>query len=386
MLARITEKMARQLAFKYQERNVYVELTSDFEQIIIDRKSLVDVRAPIEFSNGSIVGAINLPLMNDEERHRVGTCYRVEGGEAALALGNDLVSGKIREERIAGWLGAITQHPDLILYCSRGGLRSEIVQKWIKDQAGILVPRISGGYKRFRNFLLSRLDPAAVHGKPVVLGGRTGSGKTILLNQLENGVDLEAIAHHRGSSFGHFITAQPTQADFENRLAAALINHGHKQYPHIIVEDEGRHVGRCYMPRGLSDFFSAGELVVLETPISERIQITYDEYVIGGQQAYCDCFGSESGLQKWQTAMEENSQRIVKRLGSERFRQLQNMLADAQQEQYATGDPCLHKRWVEMLILDYYDPMYDYQLAKDNRTVVFRGDSASVFAYLQSRR
>ena len=361
-----------------------VKLVNDFQQIIIQKSPLIDVRAPVEFQAGSLPGALNLPLMNDEERHLVGICHKQKGGDAALELGKELVAGDIREKREQSWLTKIKENPESVLYCFRGGRRSEIVQQWIEERSGIDIPRVKGGYKSFRNYLLARLDPAAVSSLSIVLGGRTGSGKTILLNQLQNSVDLEALANHRGSSFGRFITSQPTQADFENRLAAALIRHEERNYSHIIVEDEGRHVGRCYLPRGLSDFFSDGKLVVLDTQLAERVQITYDEYVIGGQHSFCEKFGVESGLAGWYEAMEENGNRIVKRLGEERLARLKEMLGAAQQEQRASGAPFMHKCWVEMLITEYYDPMYDYQLKKDNRDVIFRGDSESVLEYLKA--
>ncbi|PIE64817.1 MAG: tRNA 2-selenouridine(34) synthase MnmH [Desulfobacterales bacterium] len=356
---------------------------NDYEEMVLEQRPLVDVRAPAEFSAGSIPDAVNLPLMDDEERHQVGLCYRQQGREAALALGKRLVSGAVREQRIGAWLTVLTESPDLVLYCSRGGMRSEIVQRWLYERTGRMVPRVEGGYKGFRNVLLTRLEPLSLAAAPVVLGGRTGSGKTILLNRLENSIDLEAIANHRGSSFGRFITGQPCQADFENALAAALIRHSRSGFNHLIVEDEGRHVGRCYLPLGLSDFFKTGTLVILETPLEERVQITFDEYVVASQKAYCKAFG-ESGTDLWQRMIGESGDRIARRLGGERLKKMKALLAEAMGEQQETGSLERHKEWVRLLIADYYDPMYDYQLGKDSRNVIFRGDFDSVWAFLES--
>ena len=128
---------------------------------------------------------------------------------------------------------------------------------------------------------MEHLESDWLKSTPLVLGGRTGSGKTLLLHQLENIVDLEAIANHRGSSFGRFINPQPTQIDFENRLAWALIQHEHIGHTWMVVEDEGRHVGCRYLPLPLVEHFAEADVVLLETPLAERTQITFDEYVTG---------------------------------------------------------------------------------------------------------
>ena len=93
-------------------------------------RPLIDLRAPIEFAQGAFASAINLPLMSDEERAQVGLCYKEQGQSAAIALGHRLVSGALREARIEAWLTQIRQHPDILLYCFRGGLRSQTVQAW----------------------------------------------------------------------------------------------------------------------------------------------------------------------------------------------------------------------------------------------------------------
>ncbi|MEN8255915.1 MAG: tRNA 2-selenouridine(34) synthase MnmH, partial [Verrucomicrobiota bacterium] len=195
--------------------------TKDFKRIVLDDIPLIDVRAPIEFESGAFPTAVNLPLMNNEERHLVGIRYKEKGNAAAVKLGHELVGGEVKQERIAAWAEQIKHRPDTMLYCFRGGQRSKISQQWIAEETGTVIPRLEGGYKAFRNYLLEQLDPANQNPVPVILGGRTGTGKTILLQQLENAVDLEAIANHRGSSFGRFTTPQPCPIDFENSLAWA---------------------------------------------------------------------------------------------------------------------------------------------------------------------
>ncbi len=125
---------------------------------------------------------VNLPLMNDDERQRVGTCYKQQGQQAAIVLGHQLVSGgaRGRAHRRPGREFA-QANPDGYLYCFRGGLRSQIVQQWLRDEAGIDYPRVGGGYKAMRTFPLETLDQAVAQCDFVLLGGMTGTGKTEVL-------------------------------------------------------------------------------------------------------------------------------------------------------------------------------------------------------------
>lgn len=359
-------------------------MVDDFQAVIVRDLPLIDVRASVEFVKGALPGAVNLPILDDEERRLVGIRHKQKGGAEAIDLAKSLVTGSKKQQRIDSWIEYAASRPGTILYCARGGRRSEFAREWFIESSGQDISRLQGGYKAFRNFLLTRLDPSTISATPVILGGRTGSGKTILLNRLAHSIDLEAIANHRGSSFGRFLTDQPTQADFENRLAAELVRHGHRKHRHLIVEDEGRHIGKRFLPKPLGDFFAEGELVVLETPLGERARITFDEYVIGGQQAYRERHGEEAGLLAWYAAMEESGNRISRRLGGKNLEKMKNMLAAAHKEQLATGDASLHIDWVRMLISEYYDPMYDYQLKKDTRNVVFKGAEAAVQEFLQA--
>lgn len=195
--------------------------SDDYPRIFLQDVPLIDVRAPIEFQQGAFAQAVNLPLMIDSERQAVGTCYKQHGQQAAIALGHSLVNGKLREQRTAAWLAACAARPEGYIYCFRGGLRSQLVQQWLHE-AGVDYPRITGGYKALRNYLLGVLTQSAQ--LPMVLvGGNTGSGKTLLVNELADGVDLEGAARHRGSSFGRTLVGQSSQIDFENRLAVLLL-------------------------------------------------------------------------------------------------------------------------------------------------------------------
>ncbi|VGO15565.1 tRNA 2-selenouridine synthase [Pontiella desulfatans] len=357
--------------------------TNDFHRIVVGDIPLIDVRAPVEFAEGAFPNAVNLPLMNDEERRLVGICYKQKGQAAAIALGHELVSGAVKEGRIAAWKQFVEEHPETLIYCFRGGLRSQLSQEWASAAVGREIPRLEGGYKAFRNYLIGHLEPGWLSSVPVVLGGRTGSGKTLLLQRLDNVVDLEALANHRGSSFGRFIHPQPTQIDFEDRLAWALIQHEEAGHRLMVVEDEGRHVGSRYIPRPLVEYFSAADVVQLETPLAERVRITFDEYVVSAQEKFGAEFGGD-GLARWLEDIQGSIQRIRKRLGGERLKRVNGLLQAAYEHQLASGDPDEHKQWVELLLVEYYDPMYDYQLEKKKQKIVFRGGADDVFGYITS--
>jgi tRNA 2-selenouridine synthase len=302
-------------------------VTDDFLRIVLQRRPLIDVRAPVEFAKGAFPGAVNLPLMDDEERRVVGIEYKRKGNEAAVALGHRLVSGDVKARRVRAWCDFLREHPDALLYCFRGGQRSAIAQRWIHD-AGCEVVRLKGGYKAFRRYLMEETDRSVARFSPVVLGGRTGSGKTLLLKKLENAVDLEGLANHRGSAFGKKISPQPTQIDFENRLAYELIRKIEAGHKRLVFEDEGKNVGRLYLPRRLFEHLDAAPLVILEMPMEERVEITFREYVEEAQRAYAD-LGYDDPLEAWAEDIRTAMGRIRKRLGGVRYKEVVAMFESA---------------------------------------------------------
>lgn len=358
--------------------------TNDFHKIVIEETPLIDVRAPIEFEKGAFINAINLPIMNNEDRHLVGTCYKERGNEEAVKLGHQLVSGLIRQERIDAWKKHIDHYPHTLIYCFRGGSRSRITQEWIAQATGKEITRLDGGYKAFRNYLINALEPEAQRSTPIILGGHTGSGKTILLKQLKNAVDLEGIAHHRGSSFGHHVSPQPSQINFENNLAYALIKHQAKAYSHIILEDEGRNIGSNFIPKTLVEHFNSGHLVILEVPLEERVQITLDEYVIQSQAEYIANYADTTlGLQAWFNYISQSMSRVKKRLGGDRFKNVMTLFEEAYLNQLKTNTYTPHESWIELFLHDYYDPMYTYQIENTTKKIIFRGHFDEVKAYLE---
>lgn len=355
-------------------------LSDDFKSIVLNNTPLIDVRAPVEFANGAFPNAVNLPLMNDEERHLIGIRYKEEGNASAVKLGHELVSGKIKASRIQAWSDAIAARPDAMLYCFRGGQRSKISQEWI-HQSGKEITRLKGGYKAFRNYLIDETERSTKRFKPIVLGGRTGSGKTILLKKVQNSIDLEALANHRGSSFGRKIIPQPTQINFENALAYELIQKLEKGFEHLVFEDEGKNVGSIYMPKPFAAYLAEAPRVILETSTQERVETTFDEYVLEAQQMY-ESAGYEDPLGTWQEDIQKAMDRIMKRIGSERHKEVCSIFENAVSEQKRNGSLEAYKEWAKYLLIEYYDPMYDYQIQKRSELIAFRGSSEEVLEYL----
>lgn len=319
--------------------------------------------------------------MSDEERHLVGICYKEKGNAQAVELGHSLVEGEIKKARIQAWIDFKQSNPEAKLYCFRGGQRSKISQEWLAENENSIV-RLQGGYKAFRNFLLESIEESPKYFKPIILGGRTGSGKTILLKKLENIIDLEGLANHRGSSFGRKVSPQPTQINFENTLAYELIEKIDKGFSHLVFEDEGKRVGNVFLPKGLASFLSEAPLIILQTPTKQRIDITFDEYVVQAQAMYLN-----AGLSclQWRDDIKEAMKRIAKRLGSEKHKEVTAIFDNAFMLQEENGSLEAYKTWVEYLLEKYYDPMYDYQIQKNSERIVFRGSAEEVEAYLRNR-
>jgi len=357
-------------------------LTEAFRSIVLEDRPLIDVRAPIEFSKGAFPHATNLPLMNDEERHLIGIRYKEQGNASAVELGKELVGPK-KEERVKAWSDFVQSHPDAYLYCFRGGQRSQISQAWLKE-AGITISRLKGGYKAFRGFLMSESERISAEAKTLILGGRTGSGKTVLLHELENSIDLEGLANHRGSSFGGFTSEQPSQIDFEDALGYELISHESQGHKHLVIEDESHNIGRIYIPKPIFHHLKMGELVILHTPMSQRVDIIFDEYVTQALKDYTLRYADKASTQWFHDAMHA-LERIRKRIGYERYIDIKKAFENAFNIQEKTGNTSEHKNWIEMLLREYYDPMYDYQIQKSEISIVFEGNYEEVLAYLREK-
>jgi tRNA 2-selenouridine synthase len=279
---------------------------------------VLDVRSPAEYNHAHIPGAYNLPLFTNEERKVVGTTYKQQSREAAIKIGLDFFGPKMRKmvEDVESLVGrestvdgegpmaekegmanghrstannsfsAIGRRASAIIlvHCWRGGMRSAGVA-WLLDLYGFKVFTLAGGYKAYRNYVLETLR-GSYNFK--ILGGYTGSGKTIVLKKLEKKgeriIDLEGIACHRGSAFGAIgQPLQPSQEMFENLLGHELrketANAGENGSPDFVwLEDESQRIGLINIPQALWQQIRQSAVYFLDIPFEERLNYVVECY------------------------------------------------------------------------------------------------------------
>lgn len=281
---------------------------------------VIDVRSPAEYKHAHIPDAYSLPLFTDEERKIVGTAYKQESREKAIKIGLDFFGPKMKkmaedveslvnkQKSGAGDSGLTTHDSRLVfLYCWRGGMRSSAVA-WLMDLYGFRVYTLTGGYKKFRNYVL---DIFRLPFNFKILGGYTGSGKTELLKTLqqrgEKFIDLEGIASHKGSAFGNIgLPVQPGQEMFENLLAIELntnITGGRFQFANnpinkpflsentIWLEDESQRIGLVNIPHDIWITMRQSPLYFLDIPFEKRLGHIVQEYGQLDKQKIIDAIG-----------------------------------------------------------------------------------------------
>ncbi|PMR77233.1 tRNA 2-selenouridine(34) synthase MnmH [Billgrantia endophytica] len=343
-------------------------------ELLREARVLIDVRAPVEFAQGALPGAVNLPLLDDEERRLVGIAYKERGQQAAIELGQRLVSGGIKASRMAAWQRLVEQHPDALLYCYRGGLRSQIAQQWL-GEAGIERPRIRGGWKAMRQGVCARIDAAAEQ-PLLVIGGLTGCAKTTLIQALENGLDLEGCARHKGSAFGRHPLPAPSQIDFEHAMGLRLLSLGGP----LVVEDESRQIGTASVPLAFWRAMEQAPRLRVEMPLDWRIGQIQKDYIDDLWAIYQQQFGEWLGWTLMRKQLTTALLRLKKRLGSARQARIARLQQLAFRE-HERGNRQAHEAWLGPLLTEYYDPMYRYQLEKrDPRRFLHVGDWDSCLA------
>ena len=312
---------------------------------------LLDTRSPGEFAAGHIAGAQSLPLFSDAERARVGTIYKQVDPREALLVGLGLVGPRMRglvEEagRLAGADFGLPAKPTVGVYCWRGGSRSGSMA-WLLATAGFAVTRLEGGYKAYRQANRGLLESLPFDLR--VVDGPTGSGKTVLLAELARAgaqvLDLEAIAHHKGSAFG--LTpgdSQPTTETAENEIATVL--RGFDVSRPVWIENESRNVGRVFLPEALVAAMAVAPRIELVIPTEQRLDHIVAQYGRYRRSILADTF-----------------HRLRKRLGNE-----------AAQRAIAHVDAG-ELRAAAAIALEYYDKTYAHYAARQSPARVERHDS-----------
>jgi tRNA 2-selenouridine synthase len=303
----------------------------------------VDVRSPIEFKEGAIPGAINLPLFSDEERAEIGTIYKQQGQEVAKWKAMEIVSPKIpllmTEVKKLHDNGIVP-----VINCWRGGMRSKSVSMFM-EYSGLPSLRLVGGYKAYRQFTLTKINEILPE-RAIVLHGKTGVGKTQILHQLKSKgypiLDLEGIAGHRGSIFGAIGLGEGhSQKNFDALLFSALDKMKNSCY--FIMEAESKRIGRVVQPQELLEKKENGLHLYLDASINRRVELIANEYV----QPFSTQSWFKEKVQIGINKIEKRMKNINK----------QNELNEC----FSNED---WNSLIKILLEDYYDPRYDFSTSE----------------------
>lgn len=303
---------------------------------------VIDVRSEGEFNLGHIRGASNIPLLNNAERVIVGTAYKQKGQRFAVHEGFRLVGPRLIEliaeaERVAG-------QSDVIVHCWRGGMRSANFAQFI-GMDGIRSHVLKGGYKTYRQAALESFQQPL---QLISITGCTGSGKSEVLRELarqgEQVVDLEQLAHHKGSAFGGLLQPpQPTTEQFQNDLFEQLLTLDPTR--RIWVEDESIAIGKIFLPPDFWKQLHASPMVRMEVPKEVRINRLVEEY-------------GPSDRQEFLIIM----QKITKKLGGQNFNEASERLA--RNDMSGVID----------ILLTYYDKAYVRSMENRSNQLLFSHD------------
>lgn len=307
---------------------------------------IIDVRSPGEFEKAHLIGAINIPLFENDERAKVGTRYKQVGKDSAVLLGLEIVGPKLAD--FVKKVKKIAPEKQVLVHCWRGGMRSGSFA-WLLETAGFEVNILAGGYKAYRNLVLDFFE------KPfnlIVLGGKTGSAKTETLHELERlgeqVIDLEGLANHKGSAFGAIGQPnQPSTEMFENLLYEKFQELDITKT--IWIEDESKNIGTCNIPDDLFQQIRNSKVLFLDIKPEARILFLVEKYA----QADVD------------NELQSSLDRIQKRLGGQNY-------------QLATT-ALLEKNYAEVarITLEYYDKWYLMGLQKRDEKLVFKIEAQS---------
>jgi tRNA 2-selenouridine synthase len=305
----------------------------------LSERILVDTRSPSEFEQGHIPGAVNIPLLDNDERVIVGTLYKQKGPEEAKEKGLEIVSHKL-SGMVKSIATLMAQSPSavLVVYCWRGGMRSKAMLT-ILELMGIAGTQLIGGYKAYRTYVQERLMNFPLRPQMIVLCGSTGVGKTILLQQLaQRGypvINLEALANHRGSAFGQIgLGKSVTAQNFDASLLQLM--ECYNEEPYIFVECESKRIGNVYLPPILYQAMQKGRKILVKAGIETRVIRLIAEYA--------------NSLRPFDPEVIDSITSLTKRLGKMKVTKL---ISD-----YESGKL---DSFTRILLEDYYDLLYGYE-------------------------
>jgi tRNA 2-selenouridine synthase len=348
---------------------------SDFARIFLRKTPLLDVRSPCEFAKGSLPNAINIPLLNNKQREKIGICYKKYGKDAAMKMGFCIFDNQKIINLQQDWSNFFKKHKLSYLFCARGGQRSKISQKWLREY-GIDIARIGGGFKSVRRFLLDELERICQQKTFLVLGGLTGVDKTKFLRNFKNNLDLEHLAHHKGSAFGAYADTQPSQINFENTLIIKLMKIKSNA---IIIEDESAKIGNLNIPITLWRKKQQANLIILQADKYTRIENLYQTYISEKIKDFENFYDKETAYMVFCKFWQQSIDKIKKGTGGLLHAKLKKMLESA----LVARDKKIFQDIILLLIEKYYDPLYQKQLNKKKENIIFAGSREQVIDFVK---
>jgi tRNA 2-selenouridine synthase len=309
-------------------------------QVLEGSFSLIDVRSPSEFEEFHIPGAISLPIFSDEERAAVGTIYKQKGQEYAKDHGVAILSKKLLGlyQKVKELTNSSADKP-IVVYCWRGGMRSKSITS-VMGMLDIPTLQLEGGIRSYRQLIMNELEQTEHRTKKyIVLEGLTGSKKTDILTELEHRnypvINIEELANHRGSIFGHIGLQPRSQKEFESLFYHRLVEL--RESPYYIIEAESKRVGNVILPEFLLEGKEKGARIHLEMELVSRAK------------TICETYRLDENTREF----EESIVRLKKRLPIDIYTGITELLNKRDFQSI-----------VEILLKEYYDPKYDYASQK----------------------
>ena len=308
----------------------------DIEEALQLRDTLlVDVRSENEYQEDTIPGAVNIPVLHNDDRAAVGLLYRQEGAEAALQLGISLVTPKLEEKLSA--VAGLSPRRSLTVFCWRGGQRSQAMADFFAG-AGYAVYRIKGGYKSYRRHVLDYLENRGLPLESIVLHGLTGVGKTDILKILAAKglpvLDLEGLALHRGSVYGKIgLPPSPSQKAFESQITLVLKKATERGL--FLVECESRRLGNLLAPPLIMDYIRQGKKVLAYCSPERRVKRIREVYA--------------GSLDENITALQLGTAALTRRLGKVKVDELNRLILEKE-----------YDKVIAFMLEFHYDPLYNY--------------------------
>ncbi|MBP3039491.1 tRNA 2-selenouridine(34) synthase MnmH [Bacillaceae bacterium Marseille-Q3522] len=308
---------------------------------------LIDVRSPSEYKNFTIPGSRNIPIFDDKERAEIGTIYNKVSVEAAQERGLEIFSAKLPQ-----FISEFKKiDSEKTVFCWRGGMRSK-TSATVLDLMNIHVFRLEGGIRAYRKWVVNQLEKLEFHPRTYVLDGYTGTGKTSLLKRLKEEsypvLDLEAMANHRGSNFGHIGLEPHNQKTFDSLLIHQLLRMQNTSY--ILIEAESKRIGKVVLPPFFNKLKEQGIQIFIDMPIEERVANILEDY------------------RPWEHEQEcmKAFQKIKSRIHTQVAKEIENNL---QKEQFAPA--------IRLLLEYYYDPFYKHseELYPEDRKITVHAEN-----------